>query len=299
MNGQALLILAYATLAVFVIVAAYRTWKTARMPVHLRWELAPVPREKGKSAYGGSYFEEFEWWKKKREVSRAGELFYMLREILFLKGVWERNRRLWLFSFPLHAGIYLLLLMVCVLGADLALVPRRAVDEALQAAAFALAAAGYAIGVFGAAGLFVKRLVDPSLEPFTTPAARFNLLFLLAMFASGGAACFMAGDYPGGMQAFLLGIATARRRVLPPPGALAAYRDSGALCSVSPLHLHGALHSEVFHLPCGAVERRADERRHGEEDDGPARAEALLVGAAHTGRRGQNLGPGGQRGNRK
>jgi nitrate reductase gamma subunit len=209
MTGEWLITLTYAALAVFVIVTAYRTWKTARMPVHLRWELAPVPREKGKSAYGGSYYEEYEWWTKKREVSRTGELFFMLREILFLKGVWERNRRLWLFSFTLHAGIYLLLLMVCLLCADLALVPRRSVDEALQAAAFALAIAGYAIGVFGSAGLFVKRLVDPALEPFTTSAARFNLLFLAAMFASGGAACLLSGDYTGGMQIFLLGIFTA------------------------------------------------------------------------------------------
>ncbi len=208
MNGQALLILAYAALAVFVIVAVYRTWKTARMPVHLRWELAPVPREKGKAAYGGSYYEEFEWWTKKRSVSRTGEILYMLKEILFLKAVWERNRKLWIFSFALHSGIYLLVFMLLVLCADLALIPRRAVDEALRAAAFVLAAAGYAIGAFGSAGLFVKRLVDPSLEPFTTPAARFNLLFLLAMFASGGAACLMAGDYPAGMQLFLLSFFT-------------------------------------------------------------------------------------------
>ena len=66
--------------------------------------------------------------------------------------------------------------------------------------------AGYAIGVFGSAGLFVKRLVDPALGPFTTPVARFNLLFLLALFASGGAACLLAGDYPGGMQVFLRGV---------------------------------------------------------------------------------------------
>jgi nitrate reductase gamma subunit len=204
MNGQWLLPMAYAAAAVFALVTALRTLRIARMPVHLRWELAPVPREKGKSAYGGSYYEEFEWWTKKRETSRAGELIYMLKEVLILKGVWERNRGLWPFSFALHAGIYLIFFAVLILCADLALVPRHALDGALRSAAFALAVAGYAAGLFGSAGLFVKRLVDPALRPFTTPAARFNLLFLFAMFGSGGAAC-VAGDYIDGMQALILG----------------------------------------------------------------------------------------------
>jgi len=205
MNGQWLLPIAYAAAAVFALVTALRTWRIARMPVHLRWELAPVPGEKGKAAHGGSYYEEFEWWTKKREVSRAGELLYMLREVLFLKGVWERNRGLWPFSFALHAGIYLMFFAVIILCADLALVPRHALDEALRRSAFALASAGYAAGMFGSAGLFAKRLLDPSLRPYTTQGARLNLVFLFAMFASGGAAC-VAGDYIDGMQALLLGL---------------------------------------------------------------------------------------------
>ena len=207
MNGQWLLPLAYAAAMVFAFVTALRTVRIARMPVHLRWELAPVPREKGKAAYGGSFYEEFEWWTKKREVSRAGELLYMLREVLFLKGVWERNRGLWPFSFALHAGIYFMFFAAVILCADLAFVPRHALDESLRYAAFALAAAGYAAGMFGSAGLFVKRLVDPVLKPFTTRAARLNLLFLLLMFASGSAA-LVAGDYIDGMQAFFLGFFT-------------------------------------------------------------------------------------------
>jgi nitrate reductase gamma subunit len=207
MSGEWLIPLAYAAGAVFALVTAVRTLRIARMPVHLRWELAPVPREKGKSAYGGSYYEEFEWWTKKREVSRVGELLYMLKEVLFLKGVWERNRGLWPVSFALHAGIYLMFFAVVILCADLALVPRHALDEALRYAALALAAAGYAAGMFGSAGLIVKRMLDPALRPFTTRAALFNLLFLFAMFASGGAAC-VAGDYIDGMLALLLGFFT-------------------------------------------------------------------------------------------
>ncbi len=34
------------------------------MPIHLRWELYPVPHEAGKAEYGGGYLEETSWWSK-------------------------------------------------------------------------------------------------------------------------------------------------------------------------------------------------------------------------------------------
>ena len=71
MSGLTLLPIAYVSLAVFSAVVLFRTARIARAPVHLRWELAPIPHEKGKGQYGGSYFEEFEWWTQTtREVAR-------------------------------------------------------------------------------------------------------------------------------------------------------------------------------------------------------------------------------------
>ena len=32
-------------------------------PLHVRWELYPVPHEGERAKHGGSYLEEFEWWK--------------------------------------------------------------------------------------------------------------------------------------------------------------------------------------------------------------------------------------------
>ncbi|MEJ2187319.1 MAG: nitrate reductase gamma subunit, partial [Gemmatimonadota bacterium] len=109
MSGPVLLAITYGLLAVFVIAFIARTVGIARLPVHLRWELAPVPKEKGRGRYGGSYLEEYEWWKKPREESLLNELVYMGREILGLKALWEQNRGLWWFSFPFHWGLYLLI----------------------------------------------------------------------------------------------------------------------------------------------------------------------------------------------
>ena len=103
MSGSMLFPFAYVAVAVFVVVFVFKAWKIARMPVHLRWELAPVPHEGGaRGRYGGSYLEEFEWWTKPRKKSYISQGLFMFKEIVFLKAVFEHNRGLWLFSFPFH-----------------------------------------------------------------------------------------------------------------------------------------------------------------------------------------------------
>ena len=100
MSASTVMVVLYLLLAIMVVAFIARTIKIARYPVHLRWELSPVPHEKGRGAYGGSYLEEFEWWTKPREKSLINEGIYMFKEIVFLKALWEHNRRMWYFSFP-------------------------------------------------------------------------------------------------------------------------------------------------------------------------------------------------------
>lgn len=183
-----LLVLSYGLLAVFVVAAILRSVRIARLPVHLRWELAPVPKEKTRGRYGGSYLEEYEWWKKPREESKVAELTYMLREIVFLKALWEHNRRLWWSSFPFHIGLYAMSVGAVLLAAG------------GLAAAFGLAGPGWGVvttglpvlvvvgcglGTLGALGLLANRLFDPRLRGGTTPVAFINLALLLAVFATG------------------------------------------------------------------------------------------------------------------
>ena len=82
------------------------------MPVHLRWDLYPIPHEKGKHHYGGSYFEEIDWWTKPAEVSVTNELKEMSKEIIFIQSMYHNNRPLWMFSFPFHFGLYLSIVFV-------------------------------------------------------------------------------------------------------------------------------------------------------------------------------------------
>jgi nitrate reductase gamma subunit len=191
MSGSIPLAVCYGLLAIFVVAFLIRSLKIARLPVHLRWELAPIPKEKTRGRYGGSYLEEYEWWKKPREESLVAELAYMLEEIVFLKALWAHNRRLWWFSYPFHVGLYLLVLsafagvlasgltVAGVAGLGWGILPKWIVW---------VAGVGYVLTALGALGLLVSRLADPKLRVVTTPAALFNLLFVLAVTVTGALA---------------------------------------------------------------------------------------------------------------
>ncbi len=198
MSGIAWLAVIYGAVIVFAIVVVYRTISIVKLPVHLRWELAPVPHEKGKAHYGGSYLEDYEWWTKKRETSFIDSVLYMAKEIFLLKGVWEHNRSLWPFSFSFHTGIYLLVFMVFFLGVaaffDILGLPYAIIDFCL-AVATACAYTGYFIGALGSTGLIIKRAVDTKYKNFNTPSTYFNLIFLAMVFTTGIYSLFASEDF--------------------------------------------------------------------------------------------------------
>jgi nitrate reductase gamma subunit len=182
-------VLVYAAIAigslVFVIASVARAVLYARSPMHLRWELYPVPHERpDRVSHGGSYFEEGEWWKRPRQRRLRGEFAVMIPEILFLKALREYNPGLWRRSFPFHFGLYLLA------GAGAGLLVVAAVSR-LAGTAWLDGAAGYAarwtaagigsagivLAVSGALALLHRRIQDRALRVFTTGGDVFNLLF--------------------------------------------------------------------------------------------------------------------------
>jgi nitrate reductase gamma subunit len=211
MSGIVWHILVFGVIGIFLIVVTYRTLAIVRLPVHLRWELAPIPHEKGKGQYGGSYLEEYEWWKKPRRRSRIAPIIYMAKEIFLLRGVWEHNRALWPLTFAFHMGIYLIvgMLLLSVINAVfiIAEVPLYVLYVSLGiASVFALG--GYLLGSLGAIGLILKRAFDPNLRPFNTFATYFNLLLLGAVFISGAYAWFSSPDFASEMSLFIKGLIT-------------------------------------------------------------------------------------------
>jgi nitrate reductase gamma subunit len=184
--GILLHIITYACLAVFFIAVGVKFYKYQTMPLHLRWELYPVAHEGHKAHYGGSFFEETEWYNKKRTVDRVSEAKHMLPEMIFLSALWHHNKALWFRSFPFHFGMYNMIgfLVLLNVGAvmQIAGMDVGATAGALGAAVHYLTIItgffGMGLGVIGAMGLLQRRLTDENLKDFTKPSDLFNLVFL-------------------------------------------------------------------------------------------------------------------------
>ncbi len=181
----------YGSLLVFVIAILARAIRIAKTPIHLRWELYPVPHEKGRAHYGGSSLEEVDWWTKSHKQDKIGELRVMITEILFLKGIWEHNRPLWFGSWTLHFGLYLLvgLMGLQVIAAFVMLFGGVSFATGTPALIVILmqylAVAGFAIGTIGAIIMFLKRAFDPKLRMYNSFSHFFNIIHLGAIYVTG------------------------------------------------------------------------------------------------------------------
>lgn len=175
---------------VFVAATVARAVQYARAPLHLRWELYPVPHEAPERVgHGGSYFETSEWWRQPKATHLAGELRVMVPEILLLNALRTHNRPLWYRSFPFHFGLYLLAGTVALaFTSALATywfpgMSGSAASRVVRALADVSGVAGVVLSLAGAFGLLHRRLTDPALRVSTTPGDIFNLAFFIVAFA--------------------------------------------------------------------------------------------------------------------
>ena len=182
-------ILTYLSGLVFVIAFAAKILKYATMPMHVRWELYPIPHE-GK-AWGGSFYEEVDHWKKTRHKNHMAQYKFMVPEIFFIKALHEDNKPLWYWSFPFHMGLYLCIggLAFLAIGAVLqilGMVPENsALASLFQSLTIVLAVPGYVLGTIGVLGLIVKRKTDSGLADVTAPIDFMNLIWLGLLFVTG------------------------------------------------------------------------------------------------------------------
>jgi len=190
MTPAILYLVTYLCMIIFVVAVAAKVHKINSMPLHIRWDLYPVPHEGKRAKHGGSYYEEVDWWTKPREVSLIGELKAMIPEMLFIQALWEHNRPLWWRSFPFHFGLYLLIgwAGLLVVGGVLNLTPMKVGPDAsaIGAAVYYLTilagAFGLILATFGAGALLHRRLTDEDLDGFTSASHIFNLAaFLVAL----------------------------------------------------------------------------------------------------------------------
>ncbi|MEL7565427.1 MAG: nitrate reductase gamma subunit [Dehalobacterium sp.] len=175
-----LVVFLYIALFAFIAFSLKKAAQFAKMPMHGRWELYPVPKEKGRGHYGGSYYEETKWYEKPRETSLFHELVDMAKEILFIKKLFDNQRPFWWLSYSMHLGIYLtigwlvLLFFAFFIGSSI-----------LNPLITLCGVAGIILTMIGSGGLFIKRMVQEELKIYTTGQEYFNLVFLFVVAATG------------------------------------------------------------------------------------------------------------------
>lgn len=177
-------IVTYLSILVFLGAVLKKIVAYVNNPIHIRWELYPVPHEGGgRNEYGGSYLEDQEWWNKKRETTKIGELKVMIPEMLFLKAVWEHNRPLWYVTFPFHFGLYFIMVflgtLILSVIADLVGLGNSFFMVPLSALTNFFGPVGFILAICGAVGLLFKRLTDDSLKKYSSPEHYFNLVLFI------------------------------------------------------------------------------------------------------------------------
>ena len=180
----------YLALLVLVVGLVARILRYARAPVHLRWELYPVAHEVDRP-YGGSYYEEPDWWTKPRKTSLLGEVRVMFSEIFFHAALWHHNRKMWVVSYPFHLGIYLVavFLLLLVVGGvaqveGLPVAPGNGWAASLLYHLTVLTGVvGTVLAALGGVGVLARRVGDPGLRACSAPSDYFNagLIVLTAL----------------------------------------------------------------------------------------------------------------------
>jgi nitrate reductase gamma subunit len=235
--------LLYAGGIIFLAGCIFRAVRYATKPIHLRWEIYPVPH------------------------GRRGELKVMVPEILFLRGLWEFNRPMWYVSYPFHLGLYLLSAAVVLLAGAAAL---PGLTPWLGPVYDNLGEAGVVLGFAGSLGLLVRRLSDRQLRTYSSAADYFNLAWFAATFV-----LLIVGEWtrPAGSAGPLEILRGAARfdTSVAVPGVLAAGLASGlALLAYIPMtHMahfiakyftyHQVRWDERSVAPGGSIERRVAE----------------------------------------
>ena len=164
----------YVAFAIFI-VAVLAKWKQwSSMPIHLRWELYPVPHEP-EHEHGGSYFEEFNFWEKHREKNHLNEMKELFTELLFIKRVFDFKRQFWFTTYPFHLGIYLILGWFALLFvggltqayAGIAVPSAHPWAQLIYYLTLITGSLGIILGTLGCAGVLLYRLFDEDMRKYS------------------------------------------------------------------------------------------------------------------------------------
>ncbi len=195
---------------------ARKAIKYAKMPLHLRWDLYPVIHE-NRRKYGGSYYEDLEWWTKPRQKNLIRSILFILKDNFYLGEYFHRNRGYWMVLLPWHVGFLLIIslhilcffaALTMLLGLPVSAESANILGKAIYYSILITGVGSFVAGSFGSVGMFIKRMADRNLRAYASPINYFNYLFLLAVFMSGLCAWYFGDSTFGDYRGFWKGLIT-------------------------------------------------------------------------------------------
>jgi nitrate reductase gamma subunit len=199
-------------LVLFVAGSLVRLVTYARAPLHLRWELHPLPQQGHARRVGGHTTPPGQAPPSPHRGRVINEWRYMLPEMLLMKSLRDHNRSLWRLSFPFHFGLYLvavgvlLLIVTAAPGWSPGGPSTPAAGYLLERLALGCGGVGILLTLGGAAALLGRRLCDPSLRGFTAGADILHLLWFLGAFGLIAAGRLTTGHHQAGVAAVVAGL---------------------------------------------------------------------------------------------
>lgn len=195
---------------------AVKVAKIARMPLHLRWELQPIP---GEAVDSNSlvYPADIKQWEKQHKASNFKGVLHLLKENFCFTDYFKTNRWYWLSLLPWHIGFILIVAfhILCFLGAVVIIAGIMVSPEstALFGKIFfylimVCGLASFILGTLGSIGLIIRKQVDRNLKAFTTAQNYFNYVFTLVVFLSGLYSWYFADPTFSGYLQFWKGMIT-------------------------------------------------------------------------------------------
>jgi len=179
---------------IFIVVAySIKIVKYLQLPVHLRWDLYPVMHEE-KYHYGGSKFENIDWWKEVSTRHTLRGFFYLLKEYMHMGEYFHRHKSYWFVLYPWHVGFILIITfhilcffgaVVMVSGIDISANSSHMIGIIFYYAILVTGVVSFISGAFGSVGLLIKRYYDFDLKSYATPLNYFSYMFTLIVFLSG------------------------------------------------------------------------------------------------------------------
>lgn len=189
----AIQVITYFAYAFIVIVYTWRTIKFARLPLHLRWDLYPMPSGKHLS-YGSSHYEEIDSWKKPQKKYTMQKIIFIIKDYISFFQYYRKNRGYWFILYPWHIGFYLIFLShVLYFFGGIALlldIPILAESSSIPVlilyyATLITSIVGCFAGAIGSIGLLIRRITDRDLKNYSTPISYFTYVFFFLVFFSG------------------------------------------------------------------------------------------------------------------